>query len=230
MPDSSAPGHRPVTRPHRFRRLQERDGRHRGRSRLHRPAHRTLRDHQGRDGLFRRHLRRIGGDGGAGQNHRPAPRRHPRGDAGGQRAMGRQAATRRRGDHERSLFRRHAPARYLHVLPRFRFAPVARLGRRDLSPHRYGRPGPRIERRRQHRDLPGRPAPAAVAALPRRRDGQDAGSRHRPERPRPRSRAGRPARAIRRLPGRRPRNHQARSPHQRFSRPMSPPCSTTPNA
>ena len=62
-----------------------------------------------------RALRRRRADGGAGQDHRAAPRRHAGSD--GRRCWRRSATTSRgrRRDHERSLSRRHAPARHLHV-------------------------------------------------------------------------------------------------------------------
>ena len=67
-------------RPHHLRRHQERAQFDRRRHGLHGGAHRPLGDRQGRDGFLGRAVRRRRADGGAGQDHRPAPGRHPGGD------------------------------------------------------------------------------------------------------------------------------------------------------
>ena len=123
--------------------------------------------------------------------------------------MGRQAFTRRRRHHERSLLRRHAPARHLHVLPDFRRRVGARLVGGDLPPHRRRRARSRLQRSRQHGDLPGGPAHPAAAAVPQRRHGRDARSDDRPQCPRAGPGDRRSPRAIRRLPGRRARDRPA---------------------
>ena len=81
-------------RSHHLRRHQERARFDRRRHGLHGGAHRPLRDRQGRDGFLRRAVRRRRADGGAGQDHRPASGRHPRGHGRGARQVRRRSRTR----------------------------------------------------------------------------------------------------------------------------------------
>ena len=94
---------------------QERARFDRRRHGLHGGADRALRDRQGRDGFFGGPLRRRRPDGRAGQDHRPASRRDPRSDGVGAGEIRGRSSRRRRRHHERSLSRRHASARHLHV-------------------------------------------------------------------------------------------------------------------
>ena len=192
-----------------LRRHQERARLDRRRHGLHGRAHRPLGDRQGRDGLLGRAVRRRRADGGAGQDHRPASGRHPRGHGGGARQVRRRPPRRRRRHHERSLSRRHAPARHLHVHAAVLRGQAARLRRRHLPPHRRRRPRAGLQCVRLHRDLPGRPAHPAAQALRPRQAQRDAGGADQDQRARARPRLGRSLRAVRRRPGRQARAREA---------------------
>ena len=115
-------------RSHHLRRHQERARLHRRRDGLHGRAHRALRDRQGRDGLLGRPLRRARASMVAQAKtiaqHLGAI---PDAMAAVLAEVRRRSARRRRRDHERSLSRRHASARHLHV-----HADLLRRGGRGL--------------------------------------------------------------------------------------------------
>ena len=202
-------------RSHHVCRHQERARLDRRRHGLHGGAHRPLGDRQGRDGLLGRAVRRRRADGGAGQDHRPAPGRHPRGDGGGAGEVRRRPQRRRRRDHERPLSRRHAPARHLHVHAAVLRGQAAGVRGGHLPPHRRRRARAGLQRVGLHRDLPGRPAHPAAQALRPRRAERDAGDADQDQRARAGPRVGRSLGAVCRRAGGQARAGEAVRPLRR---------------
>ena len=143
------------------------------------------------------------------------PRLDPDRDGRIDRPLRRAGPPRRRLHHERPLRRGHAPPGHLRRQARSPRRCADRLGRHDGAPRRRRRPTARVERVRQHGDLPGR-APDAVAPLLRggraRRGGAraDRGERAHPAHDlrRPRCAGGGVLRRRARAPGaRRPLRH-----------------------
>ena len=198
---------------------------------LHGGAHRPVGDRQGRDGLLGRTVRRRRADGGPGQDHRPAPGRHPRGHGGGARQVRRRPRRRRRRDHERSLSRRHAPARHLHVHAADLRRQAARVRGGHLPPHRRRRAGAGLERVRFHRDLPGGSAHPAAEALRARQAQRDAGGDDQDQRARAGPRVGRSFRAVCGRAGGQagPGKAARRATAPTRSKPTWASCSTTPS-
>ena len=118
-------------------------------------------------------------------------------------------ARRRRRDHERSLPRRHAPARHLHVHAAVLRGQAARVRGRHLPPHRRRRARAGLQCVGLHRDLPGRPAHPAAEALRPRRAQRDAGDDDQDQRARAGPRVGRSLRAVRRRAGGQARAREA---------------------
>ena len=212
--DIEAP-HVPQRRSDRFRAVQERAVRGRGRDGGDRVPHHVLRGAARQHGLldldhrYRRQRHRAGPD----PAH--APRVGQDRARRGARALRQRDARRRRLRPERPVRGRDAPAGHLHVQAgvRRRHARGVRVLYR--APGRHRRPCPRLERGGFHGDLPGRAADPADEAARRRCAQRDPVAADRAQRAHPRPgvrRSARPARGM--------RNRRAGDP--RADRPLRP--------
>ena len=139
----------------------------------------------------------------AGDRDPDPPGHHdPRAEGGHRQVSDGDDGGRRRLHPERSLLRRHAPARHHAVPAGVRRRSRRRLQRRDRPPPGRGRHGAGLDTDERDRDLPGRAAHPAAALHPRRPGRRDAGGAPALQHPLVRHVHGRPERATRRLQGR----------------------------